>query len=86
VTELGWSTCPDGTGCVSEAVQARYLREAFGIVRNHRLGVQAMFIYRLRDLAPADTSDREDWFGLLRHDGTPKPAWRVLETLAEARP
>jgi hypothetical protein len=86
ITELGWSTCPEGTGCVSEADQARYLREAFDIVRSQRLGVQAMFTYRLRDLDPGNPRDREQWFGLLRHDGTPKPAWTVLQTIAEAAP
>jgi hypothetical protein len=83
VTELGWSTCPEGTGCVSEADQARYLREAFDIVRSERLGVDAIFIYRLVDLHPGNPSDREQWFGLRRVDGTPKPAWSVLQRIAE---
>jgi hypothetical protein len=83
VTELGWSTCPDGTGCISEADQARYLNEAFQAVGSEPLGVQAMFIYRLRDLQPGNPSDREQWFGLRRLDGTPKPAWNVLQSIAE---
>ena len=82
VTELGWSTCPEGTGCISEADQARYLNEAFQVVHSEPLGVQAMFIYRLRDLEPGNPSDREQWFGLLRRDGTPKPAWGTLQMIA----
>ena len=84
VTEVGWSTCPDGSGCVSEADQARYLQEAFDIVGSERLGVEAMFIYRLIDLHPGNPSDREQWFGLRRLDGNPKPAWSVLHRIAEA--
>ena len=36
-----------------------------------------VFLYALRDYR--DAPDELEWnYGLLRHDGTPKPAWREL--------
>jgi hypothetical protein len=83
LTELGWSTCPSRIECVSEADQAEYLREAFDIARSEPLGVQAIFVYRLLELAPPDPHDPEQWFGLRRSDGSPKPAWYALQQIAE---
>jgi hypothetical protein len=83
LTELGWSTCPTRTECVSEADQAEYLREAFEIARRERLGVEAIFVYRMLDLGPPNPHEREHWFGLRRSDGSPKPAWFVLQRIAE---
>ena len=39
--------------------------------------VQALFFYSLRD-ASSNRSEPEDNFGLLKFDGTPKPAYKVL--------
>jgi hypothetical protein len=75
VTEVGWSTCPAGNACASEDRQARYVEDAFAIARTAELRVGAFFVYHLRDFRPADPHDREEWFGLRRQDGSPKPAW-----------
>lgn len=47
-----------------------------------RLGVQRSFFYELQDERSEPTLvDREQSFGLVRHDGTLKPAYRSLQTL-----
>jgi polysaccharide biosynthesis protein PslG len=81
ITELGWSTCPAGVRCVTEARQARYLAEAFSVVARERMGVEAIFVYHLRDLRPGDPAEREHWFGLRRRDGSAKPALAVLRRI-----
>jgi hypothetical protein len=86
LTELGWSTCPSGTDCVTEGDQARYLREAFDIARTEPLNVEAIFVYRLRDFGPPMPHDRERWFGLRRADGSAKPGWSALRRIAEEAP
>jgi hypothetical protein len=79
-TEIGWSTCPDHPDCVTEAQQAAYLRSFFSLVRTRWRYVRAVVIYHLRD-HEGDDDDKEAFFGLIRADRTPKPAWRVLREL-----
>jgi hypothetical protein len=85
ITELGWSTCPASPeNCNSESQQATYLRQAFQKVKRSYPWVRALFVYNYRDSTTVtDPTDKERWFGLIRRDGTPKPAWNVLR--AEAR-
>jgi hypothetical protein len=74
VTEFGYSTCP---ACdkwrVSEATQARYLRDAFRLAR--AWGVVDGFIWWVYRTEEADPTQAEDWMGLVHADGSPKPAW-----------
>jgi hypothetical protein len=87
ITEVGWATCPKGPRCVSEASQARYLTELFGLLRGRYAStVDAVFIYRLRDLTPENPRDREQWFGLLRLNGDRKPAYTTLAQITGAAP
>jgi hypothetical protein len=44
-----------------------------------RVGFDAMFLFRLDDRAPWNASDRDAWYGLLRVDGTKKPAYDVVK-------
>lgn len=82
ITELGWSTCPaNGEECVSERAQAHYTGRAFQLLRSNYPFVRAVFLYNYRDSAE-DPSNKEDWFGLFRSDGRPKPAWNVLARVA----
>ena len=85
VTEVGWSTCrPALAGCVSEARQAANLRAFLqGVRALPRSVVPAVFVYSMRDL-PGPLAPREESFGMLRLDGTRKPAWRVLREFAAA--
>jgi polysaccharide biosynthesis protein PslG len=85
ITEIGWSTCPGSPGnCNTEPEQATYLGQTFRTVKRKYPWVHALFVYNYRD-SPSDTDpgNKERWFGLLRSDGSPKPAWNVLR--AEAR-
>jgi polysaccharide biosynthesis protein PslG len=84
VTEIGWSTCSGASECVTEAEQAQYLEEFLhDAVTIWRSYVRAVFVYDLRDIAPAPADDQEAWFGLLRPDLSRKPAWTVLHDFAE---
>jgi polysaccharide biosynthesis protein PslG len=83
VTEIGWSTCSGASGCVTEAAQAQYLEEFLhDAVTIWRSYVRAVFVYDLRDIAPAPADDQEAWYGLLRPDLSRKPAWTVLHDFA----
>jgi len=79
ITALGWPTHPDG---VQEWQQAAYL------VRAHLLGqtlptVEKVFTCDFRDDGP-DPHNPEHHFGLLRADGSAKPALLAYLTLVRA--
>jgi len=83
ITEIGWSTCP--AGCQTEGQQAAYLRRLFSILRTRYQGVvQATFLYGWHDLGNGARSDKEQWFGIIRRDGSRKPAWHVFRRAAGA--
>jgi polysaccharide biosynthesis protein PslG len=83
ITEIGWSTCPGGEECVSEASQAAYLRRLFELARTRWRGfVRAVVVYQLREYEPRDRGDKEGWYGLLRPDGSAKPAWAAFREAA----
>jgi hypothetical protein len=85
ITEIGWATCTNGSpgDCVTEQDQANKLTAFFNLV-NSRQDIAAVFVYHLYDLGSGNPSDREQWFGLLRHDRTPKPAWNTLRQITGA--
>jgi hypothetical protein len=84
VTEIGWSTCSGANACVTESQQASYLAEFLRLaVTTWRSYVRAVFIYDLRDIAPAPPSDPQAWYGLLRPDLSRKPAWSVVRAFAD---
>ncbi len=63
---------------VDEQLQARMAAEALRLAVTTP-AVGAFFWYSERDLG-TDPGDREDFFGLRRADGTPKPAWDALRS------
>lgn len=80
LTEIGWSTCPDCAEGVGEAGQAARVRDMLRLVRTRyaRL-VAAVFVYSMQDYGvERDPTNKEFWFGLVRFDGTPKPALAAL--------
>jgi hypothetical protein len=78
LTETGYYTSKSG---VSERVSARYLpRSLFWFLYTH--DIERVFIYQLCDYYPdPDSADREKFFGLLRHDLTPKLSYTALKNL-----
>jgi hypothetical protein len=78
ITEYGESTADCGSECVSEAVQATHLGEMIAAVSTHpEWGVKFLSVYQLRDRGTS-SGDRELQFGLLRQDGSPKPAYAIV--------
>jgi hypothetical protein len=74
ITEIGWSTCPTCSKWkVSEDTQALYVRDVFRLLREWKL-VDGLiwWVYKTPEKDPAHA---EDWMGLVRADGSAKPAW-----------
>jgi polysaccharide biosynthesis protein PslG len=83
VTEYGQSTSACGDGCVSEDEQAEHVGALVdGVAARPEWKVELIVIYQLRDRG-TDSPDREEQFGLLREDGSPKPAYPVVRELME---
>jgi hypothetical protein len=84
ITEYGESTASCGEECVTEAVQAEHLQAMLAAVTSRPdWGVELLSLFQLHDWATASTN-REQQFGLLRHDGTPKPSYAIVEAAVEA--
>jgi hypothetical protein len=85
ITEIGWSTCDVRPDCGSELEQAQRIADVFTRVRRRPLSarVRAVFVYHLHDFAGRAESDREAHYGLLRTNGTRKPAWGVVRREAQ---
>jgi len=84
-TELGWSSCAPGTSvwCITPDLQARYLGDAFRIIRDRWDYVESVSVYNLRNKG-TDPLDRESQMGLLQRDFTPKPSYFAFrDVLAE---
>jgi hypothetical protein len=80
ITEYGQSTAECGEECVSEEDQAEHLEQMLAaVVANPEWGVEMLSIFQLRDRGTA-SGDRELQFGLLREDGSPKPAYDSIRT------
>ncbi len=79
ITEAGASTCRSGPECVAAATQAQRLDRLFTYARTRwRPYVRALVVYALQDLPGKPLADKESSFGLLRADGTAKPARAVF--------
>ena len=77
ITEYGAPT--HAGGGVSEARQAEMLVEAWRLAEGYPWA-GPLFWYSYRDLG-ADPADPEDWFGLVRRPGEPKPAYEAFRDL-----
>jgi hypothetical protein len=81
-TEFGAPTNgPDGS-YVPEAVQAKMLTRAYELFRSYQWA-GPLFWYAARDQG-TDASTREDFYGLLRHDFSAKPAFDAYRALPAA--
>lgn len=80
-TEFGIATGTDPRG-TSPARQAAVVEQGFAWLRNGSWPwLQVLLAYSLRDTADAP-ADWQSNFGLLRHDGTAKPAFHTLSRIA----
>ncbi len=81
-TETGYNTLiqPRGAG-VAEAAAAIYIPRL--LLNNFAAGIRRTFLYELLDEGPEPAEWEQHW-GLVRHDGTPKPAYRAVSALLRA--
>ncbi len=85
LTEFGWSTCTirdqqSYANCVDPDVQARHLTEAFTQMRSWSY-VKSAFWFNLQDTSDS-IDDRVENYGLLRTNGTAKPAFHAFANAA----
>ena len=85
LTEFGWSTCSVRDGeewarCIDPQTQATYVDQALNLMRTWDY-VKAGFYFKLQD-TDDDASDRNTNYGLLRHDGSEKPAFAAFSKAA----
>jgi exo-beta-1,3-glucanase (GH17 family) len=80
ITEIGWPTCPSSTKCVNEAAQAADTQMMLDMIKsNYSSWVQAVFFYNFHDPSTQNPTNMENYFGLLRGDGSQKPVWNVIK-------
>lgn len=83
ITEVGWSTCTADPVCVPESAQADDMRTVLATLRDrYHSEVAAVFVYHLLDWPVTPPGGREGAYGLLRVDGSHKPAWEVFRRFA----
>jgi hypothetical protein len=82
ITELGNNT--RGEDASTEAEQAAYLTRYVELAKSYGY-VDGLLYYTYRDFC-TDGEDKECWFGVLRPDGSRKPAFEALRRAAEANP
>jgi Cellulase (glycosyl hydrolase family 5) len=83
LTEYGYATRPCvalGGFAVSEADQARYLRQAYRVAASYRQ-VKLVVWFLLRDQAPAGDPEAGVYSGLRRANGERKPSWYSFKRL-----
>ncbi|HKO38673.1 MAG TPA: glycosyl hydrolase [Solirubrobacterales bacterium] len=84
ITEYGQSTALCREECVSEEAQARHLRQMLvAVLLNPEWQVEMLSFFQLRDRGTG-SGDRELQFGLLREDGSPKPAYELARAAVQA--
>lgn len=78
ITEVGWSTAPAAESGVTEARQADYVHDVFEMLRGRYAGLVSGVIWYEYQSGEENPALEDDYFGLVRPDGTPKPAWTAL--------
>jgi hypothetical protein len=84
ITEYGESTANCGAECVDEATQSEHLAEMIAaIVAHPEWKVEMLSVYQLVDRG-TNSEERELQFGLLRENGTPKPAYAIVQAAMQS--
>ena len=78
ITEVGWSSAPRARTGVTKAAQARYVRQVFNLLRSRYRGMVSGLVWYQYQSSQDHPWDEEDYFGLVKPSGAPKPAWRVF--------
>src|SRR5205823_14767 len=92
LTELGWDTCAQPVAgyeyCLdnSETDQARYLVDGIGLLRADYPYVANFFVWNLNFPMLVPEGDERWGFGVLRPDGSPRPAYLALQALDKGSP
>ena len=81
-TEFGAPTCTGDSTCVSEAQQALTITNAYTLWRTYSWA-GPLISYMYQDTG-TDQTNREDFFGFVRYDGTQKPAYAAFRAAALA--
>jgi hypothetical protein len=77
-TETGAPT--EGSNSVTQAAQSGLIGQTYDYWTKNIHDSGPLFWYELKDqMATGASSDREQYFGLLLHDGTPKPAYSAYQ-------
>jgi hypothetical protein len=90
ITELGWGDRgPKSRFIVGARGQARQISKSLALIRKQRrrLGLRGFVYYSWRDSAPYPPKYKDLWglhTGLLRRNGSPKPAYRAFGRRARA--
>jgi hypothetical protein len=79
-TEFGAPTNGPPDDRVTEQEQAEMITKAYTLWKTYDWA-GPLFTYQGRDLG-TDASDRQNWFGLLRHDFSKKPSYTAYQSLA----
>ena len=82
ITEVGNNT--GGTQAHSEAEQAAYVTRYVELAKSYGY-VDGLLYYTYRDFC-TDGADKECWFGVIRRDGSRKPAFEALRQAALTNP
>jgi hypothetical protein len=78
ITEIGWSTAPAAEGGVSDATQAAYVRQVFELLRTRYQGLVSGLIWYEYQGPEADPAELDEYLGLVRSDGQPRPSWQAF--------
>ena len=79
-TEIGYNTDPSNKQGVPEDVQAKYMPRL--ILEQLMHGIRRTYIYELIDVGPK-VSKNDAAFGLVRNDGSRKPAFNAIKNLLQ---
>ncbi len=88
LTEMGWSTANAdpayGFGADnSEEDQAQFLVDAFRLIRDSAPYITHAFVWNLNFQSVIGPEDEKFAFGLLRPDGSPRPAYTALKEMTK---
>ncbi len=87
-TEFGWSTSNQAEGYGygknnTEEDQAKFLLGAYELIRRDYPYVTHMFVWNLNFQMVVGPEDEKYPFGVVRSDGSPRPAYLVLQAMEE---